>query len=111
MDTVTAIIDFLNAFFDFISNGLYDFCTKAFAEFIKWLLLAKLSFMLFAIPFAWDTAKQLMDSLNLSSILQSAWSALDSRLLNFAYMLRLPDALNLLFSAHVTKFVLRMLGL
>jgi len=110
MDTITAIIDFLNSFMDFINNGIYDFFTKWFAEFIKWLLLAKLDFMLFAIPFAWDTAKNLMVTLNISSMLSSAWGALDSTLLSFATVFRIPDAINIILSSYLTKFVLKMFG-
>lgn len=101
----------LNNYLDFQHSGIYTFFTKFFAEAIKWFLLAKLQFMAFIIPFAWGIAKELLISLHFSELLALAWSSLDSRMLQFLTMLRFPEAVTLIFSAHTSKYVLKFIGL
>ena len=111
MDIVDAIITFINSFLDYINNGIYEFATKVFAQFIKYSLLAQLQFKLFIIPFAWDVAKELLQTFNISPMISAAWSSLDYRTVQIATSLRIPEALNFIISAFGTKFVLKYTGL
>lgn len=122
MDTLiqffTDVINFFNdvgSFFsdiwDYIQNGLYDFFTEWFAAFVIWSTVAEVKFKLFAIQFAWDVAQNILAQLNISSALAAAWSSIDSDLLNALTFFNIPDAINVILSARVTRFVLNFMGL
>jgi hypothetical protein len=81
--------------------------TKAYAEFIKAYLISEIEFKIFMLKFAWDVAKELLTSLNISPLIASAWSQLDSRVLQFITFFRIPEGINLLISAYTTRFVYR----
>lgn len=63
-----------------------------------------------ALTFSWSVAQELITSLNISEYINNAWSSLDSRLLSMFVLFRIPEALNIILSAAVTKFVFRFLG-
>jgi len=105
------VITFFSQVSEFIYNGIYEFSTKAFAEFIIQSTIAYIEFKLFMIRFAWDTAKQIMAQLNISAVLNSAYSSLDGNVLGILTVLHVPDGINLILSAMVTKFVLRFMGM
>jgi hypothetical protein len=96
---------------DFQHSGIYLFFSKFFAEALKWMLLAKVQFLVFIIPLLWSVAKEFLASLHLSELLASAWSSLDPSVTSFAAYLRIPEAISMMLSAHVTRFLMRMIGL
>lgn len=127
---VAEILDFINAFFapffqdiydlvkgffgffkDFFNKDIYPFITKTIAEFIKAAMIHAIEFKIFALGFAWDIAKDLLISLNISSMINQAWGMLDSKLLQFMTFFRLPEGINLMISAYATRFVYKFLGL
>jgi hypothetical protein len=105
------VIDAINHGFqfvlDFFYQDIYPMITKAYAEFIKAYLISEIEFKIFMLKFAWDVAKELLTSLNISPLIASAWSQLDSRVLQFITFFRIPEGINLLISAYTTRFVYR----
>ena len=101
--------DLLNWITSFFHTGIYDLITAAFASLIEWLLLAKLNFLLWVLQFSWDIASKLITNLGISSALQSAWSSLDSQVLQTLMFFRVPDAVNMILGAFGTRFVMRFL--
>ena len=113
LDLLGYIYDSLDFFFtsiyQFLTGGIYSFAQWAFAQFIEKSTLAFLDFVLWAIPFAWGTAKNIMNDIGLSQLLTNAWSSLDSNVLGFLTAFRVPDCLNILISAFFTRYVLRFI--
>jgi hypothetical protein len=102
-----SISNFFQFIYDFFAEGIYDFAVWAFAKFIEYSTKAFLEFAIWSLPFAWNTAKQIIIDLDLSSMINSAWSQLGSNTQGLATMLRIPECVNVLLSGAVTKYVLR----
>jgi hypothetical protein len=95
---------------DFFDKDIYPLITKTVAEWIKASLIQTIEFKIWALGFSWDVAKDLLISLNISPLIASAWSSLDSKLLQFLTFFRIPDGINLLLTAWATRFVYRFIG-
>jgi hypothetical protein len=106
-DALMGIWQFIVDFFD---KDIYPLITKTVAEWIKASLIQTIEFKIWALGFSWDVAKDLLISLNISPLIASAWSSLDSKLLQFLTFFRIPDGINLLLTAWATRFVYRFIG-
>lgn len=107
----TDVADFFNAILDFFKSGIYDFFKEWFATFVIWSTVAMIKAKLVAISFAWDVAKEVLTQLGISAYLAAAWAQLDSGVLNALTFFRIPDAVDIILSARVTRFVLNFMGL
>jgi len=101
--------DFFNHLWDWLNNGVVDLFTAVIAYLIEKLFLFALDFILWAVPFAWGIAKQIMTDLSISERLNAAFEVLPSDLLSTIFFFRVPEALNLIISAFITRFVLRFI--
>ena len=110
VDIVNSITDLRQQIDDLRSSGIYQFFTHWFAEFLKWFVVGWYKAKLQAITFSWDVASEILSSLNLSSVLQSAFSQLDSNVVSVISFFRIPEAINLILSAHVTRQVMTFIG-
>lgn len=106
---IESLYNGFGAILEFLAHGIYDFAVWAFAKIVEQLTIGYLNFMLWALPFAWSVAKQIMIDLNLSELISQAWVSLDSQVLGLATLFRIPEAINLIVSAYFTKFVLRFI--
>lgn len=122
MDAIIEFFNYVLAFFGNVGNfftdvmawlqsGLYDFFTEWFSAFMIWSTVGTIRFQIWAVGFAWDVAQQVLDQLNISSALSAAWAQLDSQVLNALTFFNVPDAINVLLSARVTRFVLNFMHL
>lgn len=110
LDIANVITDFRQDIENIRSTGIYDFFTKFFAEYIKWSIVGWYKFKLESIIFAYDIATEILSSLDLSSVVDSAFASLDSRVSRLISFFRIPEALNLIFSAYTTRVVMNFLG-
>ena len=94
---------------DWLNSGIYDFWTEATAYMVESAVLGYLKMINFIVPFAWGVAKQIIADLNLSALIDSAYSLLPSMSRSIMNILRVPECVNFALSAYVTKFVLRFL--
>lgn len=111
LDITNAIVEFRQEIEDIRSTGIYEFFTKVFAEYIKWAIVGWYKFKLQSIIFAYDVASEILSSLNLSQVVDTAFNSLDSRVSKLVTFLRIPEALNLIFSAYATRVVMNFLGI
>jgi hypothetical protein len=102
-----SIIAFFNGIDHFLNTAIYDVLSWAFAQFIELSTIAFIDFAMWATPFAWSVAEQVITDMNLSALLDSAWGSMPSDLQGVATLLRIPESVNLLISAYFTRFVLR----
>ncbi len=111
LDLANGIVEFRQDVEDFRTTGIYEFCVKWFAEFIKWSVIVWYKFKLQSITFAWDVAKEILTSLDLSSAINESFSALDFKVVQIITFLRIPEAINIILSAYTTRLVLSFMGL
>jgi len=110
VDIVNAINDASDQIHKFLSDEVYQFLTKFVAWFVKWSVVAMWKIKLAVLKFAWDVAQEIITSLNISQYINAAWSSLNSQVLSMFVFFRVPEAVNIILSASVTKFVLRFIG-
>ena len=106
-----SIIQFFDFIYQFVTTGLYDFFTALFAQFIIYSSIALIKFKIYSITFAYDVAAQVMVQLDISSHINALWGSLNSNTLKVLTYFRIPEALNIVTQAYVTRFVLRFMGL
>lgn len=104
------IFDLLQTMTDFIKNGIYQFFVDLFAYIIVWWHKLKLQSLIFMVQFSWDIANQLMQDLNITGFLNSMYNHLDNRILNVMLYFRIPEALNTIINAYLTRYIFRFLG-
>lgn len=102
MDVLDAIVSLWEAIKWFFTDGLYELAVTVFAN----IIIAFIGLTKIMTQFAWDTAKQILLDLKITEAINNAWGMLDSKILAVLNYLRLPDLLNMIFSAHVTRYVL-----
>ena len=105
MEQILEGIQFLSDFFGGI--GEFSFFESVTSYVLIWWLKVKLA----GVEFAWGVAQAIIVNIGISSELNSAWSAVDSTLMSYLSVLKIPDAMNVLLSAQVTRFVMGLLRL
>lgn len=100
------LLDFIKWLADWFNDGIYGWFEQAVAWAFTELFILWLQIKLWALKFAWGVANNLLTNLGVSATIASAWGALPSDLMQTALFFRVPDALNLLLAAGVTRFVL-----
>ncbi len=103
------MLDFFDWLQSFLSSGIIGIIQTA----IGWLLMKfaiwKFESMLWALEFSWGIGKSVVESLNISSHLASAFSGLDSKVLNALTFFRVPEAINIILSSLAAKFVMKFI--
>lgn len=102
------IIEFLNMTLDGLSNAGDQFDSWADRATL-WALVAYLNIKLTMLEFAYDVASVLLESVGISEYLETAWSQLDSATLSVFTYLKIPEGLNAILSAAVTRFVMDLM--
>lgn len=97
-----------NSFVEFMNSGFYELVTEVLSVFTQYYLIWLIEAKIFFISIAWGVAQNLLINLELSQHINDAWGALDSKLLSYLTFFRLPEALNILIQASVTRFVLNL---
>lgn len=100
------IADFTATFFD----GIAAFIHRAMAYFIIYSVKVKLFLFLQSLEFAYSIAQEISKTLNLFGYLSEALASLPP---NIKYMMNLwgiPNCLNIVMNAYVTRFVMNFMG-
>ena len=103
------VIAAFQSFWNWISNGLYDFMTWAFAGFVEYSVISAIKLQIWVVGFAWDVAKQILVDLGFASHLGTAWAALPSGVSGLLAELKVPQAVTLLITALVARVALRLI--
>ena len=103
------IIDAFNRLFDFANSGIYDFIHAAFVQiqyyFVIWSIKAKT----FLLSTSWEVSKTLLANFGISSSINGAWSSLNGSSFSLMTLLKIPESLNIIIQAYITKFSMRLL--
>ena len=110
MDFFGQVIDGVNWILQWLNSGIYGFVEEAFKELTAWFVVMKIKTMIFMLHFSWGVASTIMENLNLGSYINSAFSSLDSRLMSYITCCRVPESLNLILQAIITRITLSIIG-
>lgn len=101
--------DFFDDVWTFAFEDVPSMFQRLTAWLIVWMVKAKLYFMFEAMQYSWGVAKVIIADLNIMSQITSQMSALPVDVRQALVEMRLFDAINLLFQAYMTKFVMNFL--
>ena len=110
VDVVNSVVSLEQTITNFFADDVFGLLTKFVAWFVQWSVVAMWKAKLAALAFSWGVAQQIMINLDISGHLNSTWAALDSRTMAMASFFRVPEAVSMLISASVTKFVFKFIG-
>lgn len=110
MEFINDIIDGVYFFIEWIQVGIYTFFEDLLKELVAWIVISKIKFQIWALTFSWDVAKTIIFNLNIGSYINTAYNSLDSVLLAYLNYFRVPDAINLIIQALVTRMTLNVMG-
>lgn len=102
-----SLVDFANIIINAMNNSMNSF-DSFFDRAVLWLVITYFEIKLHAFKFAATLAQALIQNVGLANTIQMAWSSIDSRIVSVLNYCRVPDALNLILSAYVTRFILAM---
>lgn len=80
--------------------------TSFFQQIQAYIFIWWLKFKIFAVQHAWGVASAVIAQLGISTAIDSAWNAIDSTTMSYLTFFKVPDAINVLVSARVTRMVL-----
>lgn len=100
------LLDIANEINSFLNNDVYTFAEqflhKAAAQYIIISMEAKIYFL----KFSYGVAQELMSQLSFDDIIQEVWALVPNQYLGFFTYMKIPETLNLVISALMTRFVL-----
>ena len=106
---LAAVPDFFVAIFQFLTTGIVEFFISLGNYILDSLTCLFLKIALLMLNFLWAIIKMLLIDLNLSSKLASAFGDLNSDVLKMVIFFRIPEAINMILAAFITRFVLRLI--
>lgn len=105
-------MEFISEFFDqfwtllgTFPDLINDWLVKSAAWFVIAATQAKIEF----VKFSWEVAQEVLNQLNISATINQYWSSIDSKVMGVLTFLKLPEALNLILNAHLTRYVMGIL--
>ena len=103
-----SIIEFINYVIEFTTTGIYDFIHALAVQITYYYTLWAIQAKIYFATIAWEVAQSLLANFNVSSLVNSAWSSLDSKSMGYINFFGLPEAFNMISQAYVTAFVIRI---
>lgn len=105
------LINFINDLSEFVNSGIYDFITETLSQLVIYLSISAIQLKIYFVTISWGVAQEIINSFNISSLVSQAWSGIPSPIFDTLNFFRIPDALNVVLNASVTKYAMRFLGL
>lgn len=94
----------------FISVDIPAFFGRVFAYIIKYVVLLKFTTLIHTTEFAYSIAIEVMQSLNITQLINSSIGRLDSDIVQTLIDIRFFDSAQLVIEALLTRFILDMMG-
>lgn len=98
---------FLQFVWNFLSSGIYDFVRDALVLLTKAALWSWYKIQILALEVAYQAAQEIVSDLGISQAVGTAYGRLPADVANAFSFFGIPQALNILFSALSTRFMLR----
>lgn len=101
-----------NAYTSFGFDAVMDYLASLVHDAVAWAVIqgtkAAIAFQIWALQFSYEVATSIIEQLGVSQLLNEAWGRLDSKIIAALNYFRVPDAINLIVSAGVTRYVLNV---
>jgi hypothetical protein len=101
------IITFFQFIWDFFTNGIYDLIKEAMVVLTKAAIYSFIQMQIFALQIAYEAAQDIVSNIGVSQQIKQMYSGMPGEVLSALSFFGIPQALNILFSALSTRFVLR----
>jgi len=99
-------------FLDYIYNSMTNFADNSdsfWERIIIWLSIAYIEIKTSTIKFIFPIATSIVSSMGLSDAIMTSWSSISPNTVSVFSYLRIPEAINTVLSAYVTRFIMGML--
>ncbi|WP_221794604.1 DUF2523 family protein [Oceanobacter mangrovi] len=101
--SVTGFLKEVLGFFDF---GIYEILGDFFKYYVSAVALFQLELKMAAIDLAAETATALVEYLDISGTINDLLAKVDLKMAAFISYLKIPEAITMLLSAHLTRFIM-----
>ncbi|MBV7564160.1 DUF2523 family protein [Pseudomonas sp. sia0905] len=101
------IILFFQWIWDFFTQGIYEFVKDGMVILTKAAMYSFLQMQLIALEIAYEAAQGVISDLGIASAVRERYGQLPGELTSALSFFGVPQALNILFSALSTRFMLR----
>ena len=91
--------------------GIPDMLGELLANFISWLSLWAIKLKLFFLTIAYQTAKHMIQDLNLNTLIDQAFTNIPPNIGYYLNKLKIPDCIAFLLQCSVTRYVLNFMGI
>lgn len=101
-------IEFFNYMLEMIKN-FSDNSDSFWERIVMWLVITYFELKIHVLEFSYSIASSLLAGLNISDLINNYWGGMDSSILGAVTYLRIPEAINMILSAMVTRFIMDLL--
>lgn len=109
----TGILEVITNSFDtlieFTTSGIYELAVSFVAYIIEVITIWFIEFKTMMLLFAWNVAEKVIENMNIGQLISEAWSEFEAGWLSMIVLTKIPDALNLIMTAFLTKFVYKII--
>lgn len=106
-----SFVEAINYGLTWLSTGIYDFADEFLKQATAYYVIAVIKAKIAALGFAWDVAKIVLQNIGLSQYISNAWTSFSPQMLGYLSFFKVPEALNIVVQAYVTRIVLSITGL
>lgn len=99
------IADFFLEIYNFI-NSIPDIVNDLLIKSAAWFLASYLEMKIYFITFSWSVAVEILNQLNISGQIDTYWNSMDSDVMGVLTHFKVPEALNMILNAHLTRYVM-----
>ena len=103
------MIEFFQLVTDWLNNDVYGFFDSLLVQITSWYVIWQIEAQIVFLKFSWEVAKEVLETLNISSTLEAAWSGVDGATMGYLTFFRLPECLTILVNAGATRLVMSMI--
>lgn len=105
MEFIADFFDAIWLWFESIPQFIDDIFVKLSAWYVIWVTKAKIAF----VGYSWQVAQEVLNQLNISGTINQYWGSIDSQVMGVATFFRVPEALNIIANAYLTRYVMGVL--
>lgn len=111
MEWIAGYLDQITSFFqyiwDFLTTGIYEFVKDGLVVLTKAAIYSYVHIQILALEVAYEAAQSIMSDLGVAQAVRQRYAGLPADVVNVLSFFGIPQALNIIFSALSTRFVLK----
>ena len=102
------VIDFFSTALEFMESGIYEFADSVLERVAAWFIIWQFELKLTFLDVAATIADTIVDSFDIAGKIEKLLGKVDAKVLAFVVWLRIPEALSMMLSAHIVRFILQL---